>query len=60
VLACHQIGASVVATAAGVMRDTFGNYDLTWYGAGGLCLIAVLCCLAVNRSQTPGVAAPAL
>ncbi|GAA1980441.1 MFS transporter [Kitasatospora viridis] len=49
VLACHQIGASIVSTAAGVMRDKFGDYDLAWYGAGGLCAIAVLCCLAVNR-----------
>ncbi|TQF03814.1 MFS transporter [Kitasatospora acidiphila] len=59
VLACHQIGASIVATAAGVMRDKFGDYDLAWYGAGGLCLLAVLCCLAVNRSPAPGLPAPA-
>jgi sugar phosphate permease len=48
VLACHQIGASVVSTAAGVLRDRFGDYDLAWYGAGGLCVLAVLLCLALG------------
>ncbi|WP_035846522.1 MFS transporter [Kitasatospora azatica] len=52
VLACHQIGASIVSTAAGVMRDKFGDYDLAWYGAGGLCLLAVLLCLALRSRPT--------
>ncbi|WP_405394333.1 MFS transporter [Microbispora hainanensis] len=42
VFASHQIGAAVVATAAGVTRDHLGNYDLAWYGAGVLCLLAAL------------------
>ncbi|GAA1220179.1 MFS transporter [Kitasatospora nipponensis] len=49
VLACHQIGASVVATLAGLARDHFGDYDLAWYAAGGLCAIAVVLCLALGR-----------
>ncbi|WP_280689881.1 MFS transporter [Kitasatospora sp. GAS204B] len=48
VLACHQIGGSIAATAAGVLRDRYGNYDLAWYGAGGLCALAVLLCLALR------------
>lgn len=42
VFASHQIGAAVVATVAGVTRDHLGNYDLAWYGAGLLCLVAAL------------------
>ncbi|GAA0684359.1 MFS transporter [Kitasatospora atroaurantiaca] len=49
VLASHQIGAAVVAGLAGLARDHFGNYDLAWYGAGGLCAVAVLLCLALRR-----------
>ncbi|WP_369826063.1 MFS transporter [Kitasatospora sp. MBT66] len=51
VLACHQIGAAVVAGLAGVARDALGDYDLAWYVAGGLCAVAVLLCLAL---RTPG------
>ncbi|WP_371479950.1 MFS transporter [Kitasatospora sp. NBC_00315] len=49
VLAAHQIGAAAVAGLAGLSRDAFGNYDLTWYGAGGLCALAVLLCVALRR-----------
>src|SRR5690349_23629129 len=35
VFASHQIGAAMAATAAGVIRDRLGNYDLAWYVAGG-------------------------
>ncbi|WP_327047047.1 MFS transporter [Microbispora sp. NBC_01189] len=42
VFASHQVGAAVVATVAGVTRDHLGNYDLAWYGAGALCLLAAL------------------
>ena len=42
VFASHQIGAAVVASVAGVTRDHLGDYDLAWYGAGVLCLLAAL------------------
>ncbi|MFJ8044580.1 MFS transporter [Kitasatospora sp. NPDC096147] len=58
VLACHQIGAAVVASLAGLSRDRFGDYDLAWYGAGGLCAVAVVLCLALGRG-TPAAAVPA-
>ncbi|MDH6577628.1 MFS transporter [Kitasatospora sp. MAP5-34] len=54
VLAGHQIGAAIVAGLAGLARDRFGDYDLAWYSAGGLCAVAVLLCLALGRR--PGVA----
>ncbi|MEV6971856.1 MFS transporter [Kitasatospora sp. NPDC093806] len=52
-LAGHQIGAAVVAGLAGFARDALGNYDLSWYAAGGLCAVAVLLCLAL-RTATAG------
>ncbi|WP_371503384.1 MFS transporter [Kitasatospora sp. NBC_00374] len=60
VLAAHQIGAAAVASLAGLARDRFGDYDLAWYAAGGLCAVAVLLCLGLARrpAGTP-VADPA-
>ncbi|WP_326846696.1 MFS transporter [Streptomyces kaniharaensis] len=47
-LAAHQIGAAAVAGLAGLARDALGDYDLTWYGAGALCVVAVGLCLALR------------
>jgi sugar phosphate permease len=49
VFAAHQIGAAAVAFAAGAIRDRLGSYDLAWYGAGGLCLIAALLSFQIRR-----------
>ncbi|WP_404868964.1 MFS transporter [Kitasatospora griseola] len=55
VLAAHQVGAAIVAGLAGVARDSFGNYDATWYAAGALCVVAVGCCVALAAAGThPG------
>jgi MFS family permease len=40
VFAAHQIGAAFAATAAGVGRDRLGNYNVAWYVAGVLAVIA--------------------
>ncbi|GAA2754765.1 MFS transporter [Actinopolymorpha rutila] len=40
VFACHQIGAAIAATAAGVIRDDLGSYTLAFTGAGLLCFLA--------------------
>jgi MFS family permease len=59
VFASHQIGAALAATAAGVVRDRLGNYDLAWYVAGGLAIVAAaLSLLLLARRRLP-VAAPA-
>jgi sugar phosphate permease len=55
VLASHQIGAGLIALAAGIARDTLGSYDLAWYGAGALCTLAALLSLLISR----GVSRPA-
>ncbi len=49
VFASHQIGAALAATAAGLVRDRLGTYDLAWYCAGGLCLIAALPSVQIAR-----------
>jgi predicted MFS family arabinose efflux permease len=49
VFASHQIGAALAATAAGIVRDQLGTYDLAWYCAGGLCLLAALLSVQIAR-----------
>ncbi|MBB4936321.1 putative MFS family arabinose efflux permease [Streptosporangium album] len=49
VFASHQIGAAVAAVGAGLTRDHFGAYDLAWYVAGFLCLIAALMSVAIAK-----------
>lgn len=56
VLASHQIGAGIVAFAAGFARDELGTYDSAWYGAGALCAIAAVMSLVIR--QRPGAAVP--
>jgi MFS family permease len=50
VLASHQIGAGLMAFAAGVTRDTTGTYDPAWLIAGALCAVAALLSLAIRRA----------
>jgi MFS family permease len=56
VFASHQIGAAIAAAGAGRLRDVQGNYDLAFYLAAGLCLIAAVLCANVRKPQ---VSAPA-
>lgn len=51
VFASHQIGAGLAAWGAGVTRTSLGDYDLAWYVAGGLCLLAAGLSLGVRRPQ---------
>ena len=48
VFASHQVGAAFAAVAAGAIRDTQGSYDMAWYFAGGLCVVAALLSLAIR------------
>ncbi|BAJ30271.1 MULTISPECIES: MFS transporter [Kitasatospora] len=57
VLAAHQLGAAAVAGLAGLARDSFGDYDATWYAAGGLCAVAVGCCVLLRRGGPVGAPA---
>jgi predicted MFS family arabinose efflux permease len=49
VFASHQIGASVAALAAGVVRDELGTYTYAWWGGAALCVIAAVLSIAVRR-----------
>jgi MFS family permease len=49
VFASHQIGGSLAAVTAGMLRDRLGNYDVAWYGAGVLCLLAAGLALGIRR-----------
>ncbi len=48
VFASHQVGAAVAAVGAGAIRDVNGSYDLAWFFAGGLCVVAALLSLAIR------------
>ncbi|WP_219825427.1 MFS transporter [Nonomuraea typhae] len=58
VFASHQVGAAIAAVLAGLSRDQLGSYDLAWYGAGALCLIAAALSVAIGRGSRPRADAP--
>ena len=50
VFASHQVGAALMALAAGIVRDELGAYDLAWYIGGGLAVVAGFLSLLVRRA----------
>jgi MFS family permease len=52
VFASHQVGAAIAAVGAGLTRDHFGAYDLAWYVAGSLCLLAALMSVAIAKKAS--------
>jgi predicted MFS family arabinose efflux permease len=48
VFASHQLGAAAAAVGAGMVRDELGTYDLAWYVAGALCVVAASFCVAIR------------
>ncbi|TYP82897.1 putative MFS family arabinose efflux permease [Blastococcus xanthinilyticus] len=53
VFGAHQIGAAVAAFGGGVIRDATGSYDLAWFLAGGLCVVAAAASMAIRRNLPP-------
>jgi len=51
VFAAHQLGAAVAAAGAGLIRDLEGSYDLAFYLASMLCVLAAACCLRAGRNR---------
>ena len=51
VFASHQLGAAVAAAGAGWLRDMQGDYNLAFYLAAGLCGVAALLCVNVQKAQ---------
>jgi MFS family permease len=57
VFASHQLGAAVAAAGAGRLRDLQGDYDLAFYLAAGLCIVAAGLCAKVRKAQVSTPAA---
>lgn len=47
--ASHQIGASIAAFGAGAIRTSLGDYQVAFWAAGLLCLVAGLSFLTIGR-----------
>ena len=60
--ACHQLGAATAALSAGAIRTGTGTYDLAFWIAGGLCVLAGMSFLTLGRTtfKTPRVLQPAM
>ena len=60
--ACHQLGAATAALTAGAIRTGTGTYDLAFWIAGGLCVLAGMSFLTLGRTtfKAPPVLQPAL
>jgi predicted MFS family arabinose efflux permease len=55
--ASHQLGASMAAFGAGAIRTVSGGYEMAFWMAGGLCLLAGAAFLTVGRrALTPAPA----
>lgn len=55
VFASHQVGASVAALVAGIIRDQTGEYTLAWFGAAGLCAVAAWISFRIRKVPTQAV-----
>ncbi|HEY0509547.1 MAG TPA: MFS transporter, partial [Blastococcus sp.] len=60
VFASHQVGSAVAAFGGGVIRDVTGSYDLAWFLAGGLCLVAAVASICIRRNLSPASPPPAV
>ncbi|WP_369259000.1 MFS transporter [Geodermatophilus amargosae] len=60
VFASHQIGSALAAFGGGVIRDVTGSYDLAWFGAGALCLVAAALSMSIRRRPVPPETPPAV
>lgn len=53
IVAAHQLGAAFSAFSAGTLRTVLGDYTVAFLAAGGLCVIASLGVLAIDRKKGP-------
>jgi len=60
--ASHQLGAATAALTAGAIRTETGTYDLAFWIAGGLCVVAGLSFLTLGRTtfRVPAAVQPAV
>src|SRR3954462_4650785 len=50
IFASHQLGSAVAAFGGGVIRDVTGSYDLAWFGAGALGMVAAVLSISIRRT----------
>lgn len=55
----HQIGAAIMASAAGAVRTYLGNYDIAFFAGGIIAMIAATCALNI-KAKTKEAAPPPL
>jgi len=48
----HQVGASVAAFGAAVLRVKFGDYALAFYISAAMCLISAYAVLQIAKGKT--------
>jgi predicted MFS family arabinose efflux permease len=53
IFASHQLGSAVAAFGGGVIRDVTGSYDLAWFLAGALCMVAAAASISIRRGLPP-------
>ena len=58
IFAGHQLGAGVMAVAAGISRDVLASYLPAFFVAGLFCLLASLSLLLLRGGDAPLVLAP--
>lgn len=51
VFASHMVGAGISAWFAGAVRESTGSYDVAWWTAGALCLLAAVASFVVPRGD---------
>ena len=60
VFASHQLGSAVAAFGGGVIRDVTGSYDMAWFIAGALCMLAAVMSISIRRNLPPAAEETAL
>ncbi len=58
VFTAHQVGASIAAVLAGVVRDQTGEYTLAWLSAAMLCAVAAAVSLGIKKVPAEPVSQP--
>jgi MFS family permease len=53
IFAAHQVGASLAALGAGLVRTHLGDYQAAFIASGCVCLAAALMALMVGRGRAP-------
>ncbi|HXR88280.1 MAG TPA: MFS transporter [Stellaceae bacterium] len=60
IFAGHQLGAAVMASAAGIVRDDFATYLPSFFAAGVFCMFASASMLVLLGKRNPARTAPAI